>query len=182
MSFRQFLKNIYYTKVKKWDAEQIRIDHLRRSGVTIGKNTHIFSDYLETPEPYLISIGDNVMIAPGVRFITHDVSTNAYTQDKIAYYGRVTIGNNCFIGMAAIVMPGVTLANNCIVAAGSVVTKSFRDPGSVIAGNPAREICTVEEVKLRNERYALDVWGMTFQEKKEYLLSHEDKFKGYPHK
>ena len=54
------------------------------------------------------------------------------------------IGDNCFIGMNAIIMPGVTLGNNVIVGSGSVVTKSFPDD-VVVAGNPAKIICTLEE-------------------------------------
>ncbi len=179
MSIKSMLKSFYYKKIKKWNDAQIRINHLRRSGMTIGENTHIFSDYLETPEPYLISIGDNVMISTGVRFITHDVSPFVYGNDRVAYYGRVTIGNSCFVGMGSIILPGVKLADHCIVASGSVVTKSFTVPGSVVAGNPARLICTIDELKNKNKKYELETWGMDFQKKKEFLLANEKNFKGY---
>ena len=58
-------------------------------------------------------------------------------------------------------------------------TKSFLESGSVIAGNPARKISTVDELREKNSQYALNTWGMTFQEKKEYLSANEHKFKGY---
>lgn len=181
MSLRSFLKRVYYKRIKKWDAAQIRLDHLRRCGMTIGEKTYIFSDELETTEPYLCSIGDNVMVASGVRFVTHDASACYYLPGASDIFGRITIGNNCFLGMSAIIMPGVTLADDCIVGAGSVVTKSFLEPGSVIGGNPARKICTVEELKVRNEKYTLNTWGMGFEEKKAYLLKNESKFKGHKH-
>ena len=177
MSVKQMLKQFYYTKIKKWDPSQIRCHHLRRTGMAIGEHTCIFSDNLETTEPYLVSIGNNVMIAAGVRFATHDASACYYIPGASDLYGRIMIGNDCFIGMDALILPGVTLADNCIVGAGSVVTKSFHEPGSVIAGNPAKKICTTAELRERNEKHALNTWGMTFQEKKEFLLKNEQCFK-----
>ncbi len=51
----------------------------------------------------------------------------------------VIVGDNCFIGYGAKIMPGVKLGNNCIVGAGSVVTKTFPSY-SIVAGNPAKII------------------------------------------
>lgn len=179
MTWKQALKRFYYTKIKKWDNAQIRLHHLRRIGMNIGQRVCIFSDELETAEPYLVTIGDDVMIAAGVRFTTHDASASYYLPGASDLFGRITIGNHCFLGMSAIILPGVTIADDCIVGAGSVVTKSFPEPGSVIAGNPARKICTIEQLRERNEAHILNTWGMGFQEKKDYLLSNEHKFKGY---
>ena len=51
----------------------------------------------------------------------------------------VSIGNHCWIGGHATILPGVTLGNNVIVGAGAVVTRSFGD-NLVIAGNPAKVV------------------------------------------
>ncbi len=48
----------------------------------------------------------------------------------------VTIGNNVWIGMGAIILKGVTIGNNSVVGAGAVVSKSV-PPNTVVAGNPA---------------------------------------------
>lgn len=53
--------------------------------------------------------------------------------------GRVKIGNNCFIGWGAIVLPNVTIGNNCIIGAGTVITKNIPE-NSVVVGNPSRII------------------------------------------
>ena len=116
----------------------ILIDHLRKIGTKVGENCYIFSDKVETTEPYLVSIGDNVTISYNVSFNTHDDSVEAYYKKDTLIVGKISIGDNCFIGVGSILLPGVTLADNCIVGAGSVVTKSF-EKGSVIAGVPAKK-------------------------------------------
>lgn len=46
------------------------------------------------------------------------------------------IGARCFIGVNAIVMPGVVIGDEVIVGAGAIVTKSV-PAKSIVAGNPA---------------------------------------------
>lgn len=53
------------------------------------------------------------------------------------------IGDKCWIGMNAMVLPGVVLSKGTIFGAGSVVTKSFEQGNCVIAGNPAKIIKTL---------------------------------------
>ena len=139
--------------------------------------TVIFSDKIETAEPYLVSLGNHVTIANDVMFATHDASANFYLEGVSDIYGRINIGNYVFIGMGTIIIPSVTIADHCIIAAGSVITKSFYEQGKVIGGNPAKVIGSVEELKEKNKECKLMTWGMTFEEKKKYLIANEDKFK-----
>jgi acetyltransferase-like isoleucine patch superfamily enzyme len=57
--------------------------------------------------------------------------------------GPVSIGDDCFVGFGASIMPGVVLGNNCVVAARTVVTKSF-PPYSMLVGAPAKLVKTFD--------------------------------------
>lgn len=59
-------------------------------------------------------------------------------------FGRIKIGENCFIGNNCTFLPGAKMGNNCILGAGSVLSSSMPD-NSVYAGVPAKFICTIEE-------------------------------------
>ena len=87
-----------------------------------------------------VEIGDNVLIAPDVRIVTvdHDL------QDRMNLYrfGKVTVKENAWICIGAIVCPGVTIGKNAVVAAGAVVTKDVPD-NTMVGGNPARMIKTL---------------------------------------
>ncbi len=67
-------------------------------------------------------------------------------------FGKIVVGDYVYIGSNALIMPGVTIGNNVLVAAGSVVTKSVPS-GMVVAGNPARIVCSVEEYYERNKKW-----------------------------
>ncbi|MDP6155078.1 MAG: acyltransferase [Candidatus Thermoplasmatota archaeon] len=51
----------------------------------------------------------------------------------------IIIGDDCWIGIRSIIMPGVTVGKGAVVGAGAVVTKSVQ-PYKVVAGNPAKII------------------------------------------
>ena len=118
MLLRQMFKEIYYYKIKRMKPHEYLFLHLRKTGMQIGENCWFFSDKIETSEPYLVTIGNNVMIAPDVRFTTHDASASYYIPGASDLFGRINIGNECFIGMGAIILPGVTIADRCIIGAG----------------------------------------------------------------
>ena len=83
-------------------------------------------------------IGRRVYIAPNVGIITanhdlNDLSRHVPGKD-------VRIGDDCWIGMNAVILPGVVLGDRTVVGAGAVVTKSFPEGHCVVAGNPAKVI------------------------------------------
>ena len=63
-------------------------------------------------------------------------------------FRRVTIGDDVFIGVNSIILPGVEIGNKVVIAAGSVVAKSVPS-GVIVGGNPARIIGDFESYKTR---------------------------------
>ncbi len=89
-----------------------------------------------------ITIGKGTYIGPNVGLITanHDVTD----LDKHQEAKPIKLGEKCWIGMNAVILPGVVLGRRTIAGAGSVVTKSFPEGNCIIAGNPARIIRRLE--------------------------------------
>lgn len=85
-------------------------------------------------------------------------------------FGKVTIEDGVYVGAYSQIMPGVTIGNGALVAAGSVVTKSVA-PHTVVGGNPAHFICTVEEYYEKNKLFNAATKGKNPIEKKKILLS-----------
>lgn len=83
-------------------------------------------------------------------------------------FGHVTIGDNCHIGMNAMILPGVSIGRDCIVGACAVVTHDVPD-GTVVAGVPARPICTIEEYRDKHAHELLMTKHMTCDEKRAYV-------------
>lgn len=137
----------YIAKIKSkiTHSHEPMSDFYRRGGVTIGKGCLICS-YLLTREPYLIEIGNNTTVSSDVSFVTHDNCAKLLFPGKSDFFGKIVIGNNCFIGEKSTILYGVTLADNIIVGAGSVVTKSFSQERIIIGGNPARIISTWDKL------------------------------------
>lgn len=97
----------------------------------------------------LISIGKNTTISADVIFLTHDYSISKGlkmigAENSGRFLRPISVGDNCFIGMRSMLLPGTTIGNNVVVGAGAIVKGNFSD-GVVIAGNPARVICTTKE-------------------------------------
>jgi len=133
-------------KVYHYPAEynrKRRLRYLVRNGLRLGKNVCIVSNYyFDNPFCYLVSIGDNCTICANVQLLAHDAST----KKMLGYVklGKIDIKENCFIGQAVIVLPGVTIGPDSIVGAGSVVTHDI-PPNTIAAGNPAKVIFSKED-------------------------------------
>ena len=99
-----------------------------------------------------IEIGDYTIVAPNVGLISASHSMYDFSQHEAS--GPIRIGRYCWIGMNAVILPGVELGDHTVVAAGAVVTKSFAAGYCVIGGIPAgilRELNPADMKESRNK-------------------------------
>lgn len=133
-----FRKILRQNAAMKWPVHHTATIH-NAVKIKIGKET--FPG--DSPGIYInaqngISIGDYTNLGPNVGLISanHDFINNNLAADAPPIY----IGRFCWLGMGAIVLPGVQLGDFTIVGAGAVVTQSFAEGYCIIAGNPAKVI------------------------------------------
>lgn len=142
----------------KYNSETY-VAHLKEKGIKVGDNVKFFSPrntIVDETRPYLLEIGNGVKVTANVTILCHDFS---YSVLRIRFHdllnecaGKTVIGDNVFIGIGSIILPGIKIGDNSIIGAGSVVTKDVPSD-SVVAGNPARIICSIEAFyKSRKER------------------------------
>lgn len=129
-------------------------------------------------EPWIISIGKNVHITDGVKFITHDGGTLLFRNEcaDLDITAPITIGDNVYIGNNTIILPGVKIGNNVIIGAGSVVTKNIPDD-SVVAGIPAKIIESTNDYFEKAKKKSTHL-GHLKREKKDIALRDYYKYAG----
>lgn len=104
-----------------------------------------------------IYIGDYTQIAANVGIIS--ANHNLYDNRQHTEVKPVRIGRYGWIGMNAIILPGVELGDFTVVGAGAVVTKSFPDGYCIIAGNPARIIKKLDEAECVEHQSEYEYYG-----------------------
>ena len=88
-------------------------------------------------------------MGPGVKLISANHDLNDY--DRHIECQPIIIGDNCWLGANAIILPGVKLGNHVVIAAGAVVAKSFEQHDILLAGVPARIVKNLTPYKGREE-------------------------------
>lgn len=165
-------KLIRFLKRCFWSLER----QARHAGVRIGKGNFIASHFWSS-EPYLITIGNHCALTEGTKIFTHGgagVAREEYPNFDL--FGKVVLGNRVYVGSGAMIMPGVTIGDNVLIAAGSVVTKSIPS-NVVVAGNPAKFVCTLDDYIEKNIAFNTDTKSLSKKDKKAFLLAQpDDKF------
>lgn len=129
------------------------IKYLQKKGAKIGEKV-IIEAPVGVTEGFLLEIGNRCNLSSNVHFFTHDGSNTVLehlgrTKPGYRKYGKIKIGNNVFIGANTTFLPGITIGDNVVIGTGSIVTKSFPS-NVVIAGTPAKIICSIEEFMEKN--------------------------------
>ena len=155
---------LHKTKINHQTIDDINMEIYRNAGITIGKNCIFCSPLPVWRDSFLLSFGDNVLVSGNVNFLLHDAAPTTVSGGiGTDLLGRIEI------------MPGVMLADYTVVGARSVVTHSTEQPGLVIAGNPARVVCTVDEYLNKNKDRVVNLDGMSMDDIRAYIDQNPDK-------
>lgn len=144
--FLKFRFKYFEKYARKYDYTEI----LKSQGIKVGKGTIFYSPKtitIDKQRPCLLEIGEYCKITKGTTILAHDYSRSVLRRkygEVIGEAKKTIIGNNVFIGMHSIILMGANIGDNVIIGAGSVVTG--RIPSDcVVAGNPARVICSLDD-------------------------------------
>lgn len=162
MSVKQFFRNMICLLNREFPTEI-----LVKRGMEVGENFKRFSGcFIDPSHCFLIKIGNNVTMSVHCIVLAHDAST--CNQIGYAKIGKIIIEDNVFIGAGCTILPNVVVGEGSIVGAGSVVSRNV-PPYTVVAGNPARVICSTEEYAERHKQN-MERTGIMFAE--DYKMLH----------
>lgn len=176
-ALKAFEKNLikFYDWVRLLRYDECTIENYFRSkGYRVGTNNRIYIRELGG-EPYLVKIGSNCIITNGVLFVTHDGGAGLFRDEipGLHVFGPIEVKDHCFIGVRSIILPNVRIGPYSVVGAGSVVTKDV-PAHTVVAGVPARVICSIDEYKAKcvSNFNKLGLTGMERDQWKQKLVEH----------
>jgi len=148
------------------------VKYLKNNGIKIGTGCRFYrpsSINIDISRPANLIIGDYCKITSNVTILAHDYSYSVARRvygTTLEKFSMTKIGNNVFIGMGAIILPGSVIGDNVIIGAGSIVSGNVAS-NTIIAGNPAREIGSLDNyIERRKKNQKEDA-------KKQYLLLKE---------
>ncbi len=133
-----------------------RAEWMRKKGIFHKMGENISIQLHKIPlYPECISFHNNIVIASGVSFSTHDAVhavLNRMPGNKrfVENIGCIEIMDNCFIGANAVILPNVRIGPNAIIAAGSIVTKDV-PPNSIVGGGIAEVVGSFDSTVLKRE-------------------------------
>jgi len=139
-----YISDFFFRKILRQNGDTPWAVHhtstIRCPGL-ITKGINVFPG--DSPNNYIeasngIVIGDHTNIGPNVGIIS--ANHNLIDNVKHEFSCPIRIGKFCWIGMNAVILPGVELGDFTVVGAGSVVSKSFTEGYCVLGGSPAKII------------------------------------------
>lgn len=166
MKLSRFIKIAFLRALELYNP----IKAAKMHGVNFGDNFHIYGHIRWGSEPWIITIGDNVYLTDGVRFVNHDGGTLILRNEipDLEITKPITIGNNVYIGVETLILPGVNIGDNVVIGARSVVTRDIPS-NSVAVGSPARVIKSIDEYKSKLSKESLHLGHLKGKEKDDAL-------------
>lgn len=142
LAWNYFWRNWLLGNLVRWAPRGVILPLHRWRGVRIGRDCFVDpTAILETAYPENITIEDDVRITAGAIIMTHIKAPHFFRETGIMppVLKPVVLEEHCFIGVGAIVLPGVTVGRAAVVASGAVVVSNV-PPFTMVGGNPAKVI------------------------------------------
>lgn len=146
----------------------------KKIGVNFAPGTlHLYGHIDWGTEPWIITLGKNVHITDGVKFLTHDGGTLLYRNriPDLEITKPIVVGDDVYLGNNALLLPGVTIGSDVVIGAGAVVTHDVPDH-SVAAGVPARVVKSTDEYLEKLKRESLHLGHLRGREKDKALRTY----------
>lgn len=166
---------------RRWNrrSSDAYVKYLRKKGIKIGENVNFYGDLrtvsIDITRPSLVKIGNNICVALPFGIITHGAELTVFREkykEIIGSSGKVTIGNNVYIGADVLIVKGSKIGDNVIIGAKSLVSGDIPSD-SVVVGIPAKKIMSLKEFYEKRKK-------KSFEEAKEYALSIYETFGRMP--
>ncbi len=147
MNIRIFLMEHLSKVVRRWRIWKLHL----RGYKNISWNCIIERGVvLDKVYPTGIHIGEGCLIAAGTTILCHEHIYRNKKDPRIPYTTDTYIGNRCFVGVRALILPGVKIEDDCVIGAGCTVNKNI-PAGSMAVGIPAKIVKTGLKMNERAE-------------------------------
>lgn len=157
------------------DTEE-RIRKLRARGVRIGEHCVVHTSEFST-EPYLVELGDRVVVAGGTMFFTHEGTARIIRDERPSaqLFGKIVVGDDTLIGQNCIIHPGAEIGRRCVIGSGTVIRGKIPD-NSLVVGNPGRVVGRASLLRgiWRRNRNTLDTLHLSSAEREFLIRKHFD--------
>jgi carbonic anhydrase/acetyltransferase-like protein (isoleucine patch superfamily) len=148
--------------------------------VEIGEHSSIWFHAVVRGDVHFIRIGRDTNIQDGVVVHVTEGRFPALIGDRVTIGHRAivhgcTIGDECLIGMGAVLLDGVVVGPRSLIAAGAVVREGTHvPPGSLVAGVPARIVRALTDEELRR----IEGGWRSYRELKDHYLAERMRARG----
>ena len=123
----------------------LRIFFHRLRGVRIGRGCEIgYHVVIDHQYPQLVRIDDGVAISANACLIAHDHSNVRTMRGSGSRVKPIRVRRQAFVGIGAIILPGVEIGERAVVGAGAVVPRNV-EAKAVVAGNPAQPVVASDD-------------------------------------
>lgn len=147
-SFRNFCYRLAGIKIGRGSTIHMWARFYQPNNISIGEDT-IIGDHCFLDGRAALKIGSHTAIAS--QALIYNSEHDIHSEDFRPIEQSVEIGDYCFIGARAIILPGIKISNGAVIASGAVVTENVVAM-TIVGGIPAKKI---GERKIKDLHYRL---------------------------